>query len=167
MRSLSEMKVLHAISELAAIDRPLHLAIGVFDGLHLGHRAVIDAAFRSAADTGGMTAVATFDPHPGRVLSTGQRPAVDHLDPTQVALARWHWSGNDPGHSFRPRIFANRPGGIHSSVAGSLSPVGPHLRRRGLAIRAYLCRRCRIAEATRRRTGIRRHRRFDPWRSAG
>jgi len=71
-----EMRVFHAISDLAEIDRPLHMAIGVFDGLHLGHRAVIDAAFASAEGTDGITAVATFDPHPARVLSPANAPRL-------------------------------------------------------------------------------------------
>jgi len=48
--------------------RPLHLAIGMFDGVHLGHRAVIEAATRSARRSGGSAAVLTFDPHPSRLF---------------------------------------------------------------------------------------------------
>jgi len=48
--------------------RSLHLAIGIFDGVHLGHQAVIDSAVASAARAGGMAGVLTFDPHPSRVL---------------------------------------------------------------------------------------------------
>ena len=44
--------------------RPLHLAIGIFDGVHLGHRAVIEAAVHSARRSGGVAAVLTFHPHP-------------------------------------------------------------------------------------------------------
>jgi riboflavin kinase/FMN adenylyltransferase len=48
--------------------RPLHLAIGMFDGVHLGHKAVIDSAVRSARRSGGVAAVLTFDPHPSRLF---------------------------------------------------------------------------------------------------
>jgi riboflavin kinase/FMN adenylyltransferase len=48
--------------------RPLHLAIGMFDGLHLGHRAVIDAAIQSAQRSGGVAGVLTFWPHPSRLF---------------------------------------------------------------------------------------------------
>jgi len=48
--------------------RPLHLAIGIFDGVHLGHRAVIEAAVQSARRTGGYAAVLTFSPHPSALL---------------------------------------------------------------------------------------------------
>lgn len=49
-------------------SRPLHLAIGMFDGVHLGHRAVIDAAVQSARRSGGLSAVLTFWPHPSAVM---------------------------------------------------------------------------------------------------
>lgn len=48
--------------------RPLHLAIGMFDGVHLGHRAVIDAAVQSARRADGVAAVLTFWPHPSAVM---------------------------------------------------------------------------------------------------
>lgn len=50
-------------------SRPLHLAIGMFDGVHLGHRAVLDAAIQSARRCGGLAAVLTFWPHPSRLFS--------------------------------------------------------------------------------------------------
>ncbi|MCU0792518.1 MAG: riboflavin biosynthesis protein RibF [Opitutaceae bacterium] len=58
---------LAAASALAG-RRPLHLAIGMFDGVHLGHQAVIDSAARSARRSGGVAAVLTFDPHPSRLF---------------------------------------------------------------------------------------------------
>jgi len=58
---------------------PLHLAIGMFDGVHLGHQAVIEAALHSAQQSGGTTAVLTFYPHPSRLF----RPT----DPTLLILA--------------------------------------------------------------------------------
>lgn len=48
--------------------RPLHLAIGMFDGVHLGHHAVIEAAVHSARRSGGVAAVLTFWPHPSRLF---------------------------------------------------------------------------------------------------
>jgi len=58
---------LDAAAGLSA-KRSLHLAIGMFDGVHLGHRAVIEAAVRSARRSGGLAAVLTFDPHPSRLF---------------------------------------------------------------------------------------------------
>ena len=54
--------------ELAELEGPLHLAIGVFDGVHLGHRAVIEPAVSSARRSGGRSGVLTFHPHPSRLF---------------------------------------------------------------------------------------------------
>jgi riboflavin kinase/FMN adenylyltransferase len=56
---------------LAAVrlpPQPLHLAIGIFDGVHLGHQAVIGSALHSARREGGLAGVLTFDPHPSRLF---------------------------------------------------------------------------------------------------
>lgn len=58
--------------------RPLHLAIGMFDGVHLGHRAVVEAAVQSARRSGGLAAVLTFFPHPSALF----RPE----DPTPLIM---------------------------------------------------------------------------------
>ena len=53
---------------------PRHLAIGVFDGVHLGHAAVIQSAIDAAGKDGGRPAVMTFDPHPTRIVAPGKEP---------------------------------------------------------------------------------------------
>lgn len=46
----------------------MHLAIGMFDGVHLGHQAVIESAVHSARRENGISAVLTFHPHPSRLF---------------------------------------------------------------------------------------------------
>jgi riboflavin kinase/FMN adenylyltransferase len=70
------MRLLYDIEELASVPGPTHLAIGVFDGIHLGHQAVIGRAVRNARQSGGNAVVATFDPHPLRVLRPGKAPRL-------------------------------------------------------------------------------------------
>jgi riboflavin kinase/FMN adenylyltransferase len=53
--------------------RPLHLAVGMFDGVHLGHRAVVDAAVQSARRRDGLAAALTFWPHPSALFRPAQR----------------------------------------------------------------------------------------------
>lgn len=53
--------------------RPLHLVIGMFDGLHVGHRTVIDAALRSARAAGALCGVLTFWPHPSALFRPESR----------------------------------------------------------------------------------------------
>ena len=63
---------------------PLHLAIGMFDGAHLGHRAVIEAAVQSAHRGGGVAAVLTFAPHPS-TLFRPEQPTRLIMDATTKA----------------------------------------------------------------------------------
>ncbi len=55
--------------EEAASDAPMVCTIGMFDGVHLGHRALIGAAVADAKARGMRSAVITFFPHPREVLS--------------------------------------------------------------------------------------------------
>ncbi len=54
----------------------LHLAIGMFDGVHLGHRSVIESAVHSARRSGGQAGVLTFWPHPSTLFRPGQPTAL-------------------------------------------------------------------------------------------
>jgi riboflavin kinase/FMN adenylyltransferase len=68
--------VLRTIGELRNLPGPLFLAIGVFDGVHRGHQAVIRRALEAARFAGGTAVVVTFDPHPVRVLRPEQAPRL-------------------------------------------------------------------------------------------
>lgn len=52
------------------------LTIGVFDGVHLGHRTLIRQATDLARDRGLPTVLMTFDPHPAEVVRPGSHPAM-------------------------------------------------------------------------------------------
>ena len=49
-------------------NHPIHLAIGMFDGVHQGHRIVVESAIRSAVNSGGLAGVLTFWPHPSHLF---------------------------------------------------------------------------------------------------
>lgn len=70
------MQVLHSIDALSSIPGPLALAVGVFDGVHLGHQEVIRAAQEHAAQHHGTAVVVTFDPHPAQVLRPNSAPRL-------------------------------------------------------------------------------------------
>lgn len=61
------------LSQVSLPPRPLHLAIGMFDGVHLGHRALIDTAVRSARAGAALSGVLTFWPHPSALLRPEDR----------------------------------------------------------------------------------------------
>lgn len=70
------MKVVHALEEFSDSGTPIILAAGCFDGLHIGHTAVIRVAIERARATGGEAWVFTFDPHPAKVLSPDRAPPL-------------------------------------------------------------------------------------------
>ncbi|MEO7933799.1 MAG: bifunctional riboflavin kinase/FAD synthetase [Chthoniobacterales bacterium] len=70
------MNALRRIADLAELPGPLALGIGVFDGVHLGHQAVIDCTLASARESDGTPVIVTFDPHPARVLRPENPPRL-------------------------------------------------------------------------------------------
>jgi len=65
------MLTLHDISDLASLPGPLAVAAGVFDGMHPGHKAVLQSALDAAESAGGLAVALTFDPHPSKILRPG------------------------------------------------------------------------------------------------
>ena len=70
------MTTIHRIEDLERFPAPHHLAIGVFDGLHLGHQSVWNRAALNAKASGGTAILVTFDPHPRSVLFPGASPPI-------------------------------------------------------------------------------------------
>ncbi len=83
---MQSITLLHSIAELAGVPGPLFLAIGVFDGVHLGHQAVIGRALADARSAGGEAVAVTFDPHPMRLLRPSQAPRLLTSTPHKIRL---------------------------------------------------------------------------------
>lgn len=76
------------------LPRPV-VAIGNFDGVHIGHRRLIERAREEARRIGGTSVVYTFDPHPARLLApAGCPPQIQTL---QQKLASIEALGVDVG----------------------------------------------------------------------
>src|SRR5207245_2150930 len=82
------METLHAISDLTQLRGPLFLAIGVFDGVHRGHQAVISTSARHAHSADGTPVVLTFDPHPAKILRPNDAPHLLTATQHKIALIR-------------------------------------------------------------------------------
>src|SRR6476659_11499130 len=52
------------------------LALGNFDGVHRGHRKILDRLRRVAVERGATAVVMTFDPHPPRVVRPDKAPPL-------------------------------------------------------------------------------------------
>jgi riboflavin kinase/FMN adenylyltransferase len=64
------------------------VTIGAFDGVHLGHRRLIDRARMTAREIGALSAVVTFDRHPASVVRPGSAPLLlTDLDQKLALLA--------------------------------------------------------------------------------
>ena len=61
------MITVHSISEYTA-QEPVAITIGTFDGVHIGHRKILEKVINHAKDSNLKSAVLTFFPHPRMVL---------------------------------------------------------------------------------------------------
>jgi riboflavin kinase/FMN adenylyltransferase len=68
------MEVVHDLASLSLLRGPVYLAIGIFDGVHRGHQALIEEAQADAKKSGGTAVVMTFEPHPMMFFQRGEPP---------------------------------------------------------------------------------------------
>lgn len=61
------MKIYSNINEFTGVDRPI-ITTGTFDGVHFGHRKIIDRLIKTADSNKGESVILTFSPHPRMVL---------------------------------------------------------------------------------------------------
>jgi riboflavin kinase/FMN adenylyltransferase len=72
------MRVIHAANELEHAGRKHCLAIGFFDGVHLGHQQIIRQTVVDARQHEALATVVTFDTHPNAVVSPDRMPPLIH-----------------------------------------------------------------------------------------
>lgn len=68
--------------------RPYAVALGMFDGMHIGHRQVIDQAVMLASARGWASAVYTFENHPSSVFAQAPTPLMTSAQRRQAMLQR-------------------------------------------------------------------------------
>jgi riboflavin kinase/FMN adenylyltransferase len=73
------------------MKKPVVAAIGVFDGVHLGHRALLEAAVRRAHALHAEPVAVTFDRHPLSLVSRHAAPPV--LMPRHLCVEKLRLSG--------------------------------------------------------------------------
>lgn len=69
-------RVLRSVKEARAQFEPCALAIGNFDGVHLGHQALLNRTKRQAAERDIAPAVLTFHPHPTVIVAPERTPEL-------------------------------------------------------------------------------------------
>lgn len=80
------MNVLRTAAELGAAPRRVCLAIGVFDGVHLGHQQVIRQTVADARQHEALAVVVTFDRHPNAVLAPERTPPLLYSLPQKLRV---------------------------------------------------------------------------------
>jgi riboflavin kinase/FMN adenylyltransferase len=70
------MDVFRGLETIPGHERPAYLGLGMFDGVHLGHKAVLGATRAAADAASGRHIALTFDPHPQRVIAPPPEPIL-------------------------------------------------------------------------------------------
>ena len=78
------MQLLHTANELRPDSRKVCLAIGVFDGVHLGHQQIIRQTVADARKHDGIAVVLTFDRHPSVIIAPDRVPPLIYSSPQKV-----------------------------------------------------------------------------------
>src|SRR6056297_1416424 len=68
------MQIIRDYAYVNEADRGASVAIGNFDGVHIGHRSVIDIARRAGEAVGAPLGVLTFEPHPREYFAPDAPP---------------------------------------------------------------------------------------------
>ena len=108
--------------------RGVALSIGVFDGVHVGHQALIRELVREARATDQVAAVLTFDPPPRAVLDPDARvPRLCSLEERDLMTAASQLTSCCEAHDAaaddnrRCHSHHDKPGGAFQAVAGFAS----------------------------------------------
>jgi len=81
------MEIIRDLNLLPMLAHPV-VALGNFDGVHLGHRAILKAAIDRAHSVGGKAYALTFDPLPAKVLTPNRAPHMLMTSEDKLELLR-------------------------------------------------------------------------------
>ncbi len=124
------MRVLSAATELQPGPRKVCVAIGVFDGVHLGHQQVIRQTLTDARQHEGVPVVITFDRHPNTIVAPDRVPpmlyslpqklrAIESLGVANTLLIRFDREFSEQTGERFIRSLARDFGHLHSVCVGS------------------------------------------------
>lgn len=82
------MMLLRQAADLQPEGRPVCLAIGMFDGVHLGHQQVVRQAVADAERHEGLAVVVTFDRHPAEIVAPPRVPPLIYSLPQRLRVLK-------------------------------------------------------------------------------
>ncbi len=74
------MEVVHGLEKFPSLSNHSIVAIGNFDGIHLGHHKILECLDKTAREYGLFSLVLTFFPHPGKILGKNKLKMIQTLD---------------------------------------------------------------------------------------
>ena len=80
------MQVVYGLENLCRPDRPVSLTIGNFDGIHLGHQAIMQRVVELAKVRNLIPTVMTFEDHPAKILHPDLAPPLLMPMPERIAI---------------------------------------------------------------------------------
>jgi riboflavin kinase/FMN adenylyltransferase len=124
------MKVIHAANELKSNGKKVCLAIGFFDGVHLGHQQIIRQTISDAHQHDAIAVVLTFDRHPNTIVAPNRVPpliyslpqklrAIKSLGADALLLIQFDKKFSEQTGEIFVRSLANDFGKIHSICVGA------------------------------------------------
>jgi riboflavin kinase/FMN adenylyltransferase len=124
------VQVIDNATELKAGNRKVCLAIGFFDGVHLGHQQIIRQTITDARQHGAISLVITFDQHPNTVVAPARVPpliyplpqklrAIESLGPEALLLIRFDKAFSEKTGDEFIRELARAWSGIQSVCVGA------------------------------------------------
>ncbi len=78
------MNIFHSAGEIPSNGRKVCLAIGFFDGVHLGHQQILRQTIADARQHSGLPLVLTFDKHPNVVVAPDKAPPLIYSLPQKL-----------------------------------------------------------------------------------
>jgi riboflavin kinase / FMN adenylyltransferase len=82
--SLVPVQLIHTANELKPGTRKVCLAIGFFDGVHLGHQQIIRQTITDARKYNALGLVITFDRHPNTIVAPARVPPLIYSLPQKL-----------------------------------------------------------------------------------
>lgn len=124
------MRLIRSPGELKPDGKKICLALGFFDGVHLGHQQIIRQTIADARQHEAVALVLTFDRHPNAVVAPTRVPpliyslsqklrAIENLGADALLLLHFDKAlSEQPGEAF-VRSLAHEPGSIRSICVGA------------------------------------------------